>query len=106
MHSAASSSSLYLAVVMDLSPEQIAEARKLDYAVATSRSLAGVHYESDNLAGLALGEEVVARELPDFLAQFASSPEEAAQIRSATKAKIAKIRQDHNWLTYQPKGSE
>lgn len=103
MHSAASSSSLYLAVVMDLSPEQIAEARKLDYAVATSRSLAGVHYESDNLAGLALGEEVVARELPDFLAQFASSPEEAEQIRASTKAKIARIREGHNWLTYEPK---
>lgn len=105
MHSAASSSSLYLAVVMDLSPEQIAEARRLDYAVATSRSLAGVHYESDNLAGLALGEEVVARELPDFLAQFASSSEEAEQIRASTKAKIAKIRKDHNWLTYEPKSS-
>jgi hypothetical protein len=103
MHSAASSSSLYLAVVMDLSPEQIAEARRLDYAVATSRSLAGVHYESDNLAGLALGEEVVARELPDFLAQFASSPEEAEQIRTATREKIATIREDHNWLTYKPK---
>lgn len=102
MHSAASSSSLYLAVVMDLNPEQIAEARRLDYAVATSRSLAGVHYESDNLAGLALGEEVIARELPDFLAQFASSSEEAEAIRAKTAAKIAQIRKDHDWLSYEP----
>ena len=43
MHSAASSASLYMAVLMDLSPEQIAEAQKMDFAVATFRSAAGVH---------------------------------------------------------------
>ena len=91
MHSAASSSSLYLAVLMDLTPEQLAEARKLDYAVAHFRSMAGVHYETDNRAGLALGQEVIAKQLPEYLAQFGADPE-------AVKAKIEKIR--HDWYEY------
>merc|ERR1719401_1287375 len=67
MHSASSSASMFLPVVMDLTREQELEARRLDYAVAASRSLAGVHYHSDNLAGLAIGQEIVAERLPDFL---------------------------------------
>ena len=91
MHSAASSASLYLAVLMDLTPEQLAEARKLDYAVAHFRSMAGVHYETDNRAGLALGQEVIAKQLPEYLAQFGADPE-------AVKAKIEKVR--HDWYEY------
>jgi hypothetical protein len=91
MHSAASSSALYMAVVMDLSPEQIAEAKRMDYAVATFRSAAGVHYDTDNRAGLALGQEVVAKQLPDFLAQYGADPD-------AVRAKIEKVR--HDWYAY------
>lgn len=94
MHSAASSASLYLAVLMDLSPEQLAEAKKLDYAVAHFRSMAGVHYETDNRAGLALGQEVIAKQLPEYLAQFGADPE-------AVKAKIEKVR--HDWYAYEAK---
>lgn len=89
MHSAASSASLYLAVLMDLSPEQLDEARKLDAAVATFRSMAGVHYDTDNRAGLALGQEVIARQLPDYLAQFGADPD-------VVRAKIERVRLD--WL--------
>ncbi len=76
---------------MDLSPEQIAEARKLDYAVATFRSVAGVHYDSDNRAGLALGQEVIAKQLPEVLARFGADP-------AAVRAKIEKVR--HDWFKY------
>ena len=64
MHSAASSASLYLAVVLNLDELQTAEAIALDCAVASFRTFAGVHYESDNLAGLSIGQEVIRRELP------------------------------------------
>jgi hypothetical protein len=94
MHSAASSSSLYMAVVMDLKPEQIAEARRLDYAVATFRSAAGVHYDTDNRAGLALGQEVIAQQLPEMLAEYGADPD-------AVRAKIEKVR--HDWYAYEGK---
>jgi hypothetical protein len=97
MHSAASSSSLYMAVVMDLSPQQIAEARRMDYAVATFRSAAGVHYDTDNRAGLALGQEVVARQLPEFLAQYGADPD-------AVRAKIERVR--HDWYAYESKQAQ
>jgi hypothetical protein len=85
---------LYLAVVLDLTPEQIKEARRLDYAVATFRSVAGVHYDTDNRAGLTLGQEVMARQLPDYLAKFGADPEKV-------RAKIAQVR--HNWFAYTAK---
>lgn len=69
MHSAASTSSLYLAVVLDLTDEQHMEAIKLDCAVASFRTYAGVHYESDNQAGLAMGQSVIAKLLPAMLAE-------------------------------------
>uniref|UniRef100_A0A6U5LYN7 Ricin B lectin domain-containing protein n=1 Tax=Corethron hystrix TaxID=216773 RepID=A0A6U5LYN7_9STRA len=67
MHSAASSISLWLPVVLNLSPEQEAEARHVDYAVSYARTIAGVHYTTDNIAGLALGQEIIAQKLPTLL---------------------------------------
>jgi hypothetical protein len=67
MHSAASSASAYLPTLMDLTYHQVAETRKLDYAVAVSRSVAGVHYPSDNIAGLMLGQQIVVDKLPGLL---------------------------------------
>ena len=34
--------------------------------------------------------------------EFASSLEEAKTIRAATKAKIAKVREGHDWHSYKP----
>merc|ERR1719190_182344 len=67
MHSAASSASVYLPVVLNLTASQLLEAQRVDCAVATFRSFAGVHYESDNMAGLAVGQEVIRVELPKML---------------------------------------
>jgi len=67
MHSAASSASAYLPTLMDLTYDKVAETRKLDYAVAVSRSVAGVHYPSDNIAGLMLGQQIVVDKLPGLL---------------------------------------
>lgn len=93
MHSAASSASLYLAVVLDLTPSQLREARLLDCAVASFRSIAGVHYESDNMAGLAIGQEVLRRELPSFLSEHFGSDE------AVVRAKIDAVIAAHDWRT-------
>ncbi|MEQ9496047.1 MAG: hypothetical protein RIT81_04290 [Deltaproteobacteria bacterium] len=88
MHSAASISSMVLAVMFDLNPEQLTEARNLDYAVATFRTVAGVHFESDNIAGLQIGQKVIEDWLPGFLQDCAGADPDAV------RAKIAKIKYD------------
>ena len=89
MHSAASISSMVLAVLLDLDEAQLREAQNLDYAVATFRTAAGVHFETDNLAGLEIGQRAIEAWLPDFLAQCAGADPEVV------RAKIERVR--HDW---------
>jgi len=67
MHSASSASSFWLSVILDLSPQQLCDARMLDWSVAYARTVAGVHYPSDNIAGLMVGQGILAQILPDYL---------------------------------------
>lgn len=67
MHSASSSASLWLNVVANLTDEQKCEIRKLDYAIAFARTVAGVHYSDDNIAGLVVGQEILSLRLPEYL---------------------------------------
>lgn len=83
MHSAISCSSVYLPVVLDLTEAQVEEARRLDYCVAWFRTLAGVHYLSDNVAGLALGQRCVQQDLPELLSRATGAS--AAAVRSEAK---------------------
>lgn len=92
MHSAASSASLWLSVVMDLTEEQVDEARRLDFAVSRFRSFAGVHYDSDNRAGLMIGQNVVAKMLPEFLANVTGAN------KTKVEQKIEQYRTD--WFAY------
>jgi membrane-associated phospholipid phosphatase len=69
MHSASSASSLWLAVVADLTADQYCQALRTDYAVAFARTVAGVHYTTDNIAGLNLGQKVLANKLADHLSE-------------------------------------
>jgi hypothetical protein len=64
----------------------------MDYAVATARTVAGVHYRSDNLAGLNLGQNLLAQALPKHLADVYGSNE------TAVREKVRKFR--FNWNTY------
>lgn len=88
MHSAASISSMVLGVLLDLDEGQLQEARNMDYAVASFRTVAGVHFETDNLAGLEIGQQAIEAWLPDFLAQCAGADPDVI------RAKIEKIRYD------------
>lgn len=91
MHSAASVASFWLAIVMDLDQEQLCEAMALDFGVAYGRTIAGVHFPTDNTAGLNLGQELLARKLPGYLAErYGSDPD-------AVRAKILQYR--FNWET-------
>lgn len=101
MHSAASTASVYLPIVLNLTAAQLRETQLLDCAVASFRSFAGVHYESDNMAGLAIGQEVVRKELPGMLyREYGSSP-------AAVRAKLEKLisgglypgHTGHDWRT-------
>merc|ERR550539_2038360 len=94
MHSAASTASLFLPVVLNLTAAQIRETQLVDCAVATFRSFAGVHYETDNMAGLAIGQEVIRRELPEMLRRnYGSSA-------TAVREKLSRvIDQGHDWRT-------
>jgi len=56
MHSAASSASLWFAVVANLTEAQYCEVLRTDFAVAYARTCAGVHYPADNIAGLNMGQ--------------------------------------------------
>lgn len=118
MHSAASSASLWLAVVANLTDEQYCQVLRTDYAVAYARTVAGgkldlqsflyvfcmnifltllccsVHYPSDNIAGLNMGQNVVAHELAGHLAEVYGAD------KAAVEAKIARLRFD--WATYFP----
>jgi hypothetical protein len=93
MHSAAASSSFWLDVVLELSPEQRCEARMLDYSVSFARTVAGVHYEGDNLTGLTVGQEILAQRLPDILArEYGSDP-------AKVQARVKEMRFD--WTTFE-----
>ena len=97
MHSAASAASFWLDFVMDLTEDQLCEARMLDYSVSYARTVAGVHYPSDNIAGLIAGEEILARKLPDLL------HEEYGSDKDYVKDVIRKKKQERkfDWSTFE-----
>jgi hypothetical protein len=92
MHSAKSASSLWLAVIAKLTPAQYCQALRTDFAVGYARIVSGVHYPSDNIAGLNIGQTVIAEELADHLARTYGANKTAAE------AKINKLRFD--WKTF------
>jgi membrane-associated phospholipid phosphatase len=95
MHSAASSASFWLAVALDLSEDQYCEALRVDYAVSYARTVAGVHYPTDNIAGLNLGQQIMAEQLAHHFERKYGSD------RDEVQAKIDGLRFD--WANFNPK---
>ncbi|KAL3940470.1 MAG: hypothetical protein SGARI_000952 [Bacillariaceae sp.] len=81
MHSAASTLSFWLPVVVKLTPAQYCEALRVDYAVSYARTVAGVHYPQDNYAGLNLGKEVILEKFPDMMYERYGADPEAVRSR-------------------------
>jgi hypothetical protein len=90
MHAASSAASLWMAVVMDLTPAQHCQVKALDYSIAYARTIAGVHFPTDNIVGLNIGQEILANVLPGYLEQKYGSD------RNAVSNKIAQLRFDWN----------
>ena len=95
MHSAASSASLWMSVVFDLTPRQYCQAKLTDYAVSYGRLVAGVHYDTDNIDGLNMGQAVIADALADKLVERFGAD------RAAVEKKIEAMRFD--WNTFDPR---
>lgn len=64
MHSAGSAMSTWLPAIMELSEEEYCQVLLTDYWVSYARTVAGVHYVTDNIAGLTIGSKVVAEKMP------------------------------------------
>ena len=79
MHSAASCASFWMSVVFDLTDAQYCEALLTDYIVSYARTVAGVHYPTDNIVGLNLGQEMLADLLVDHLVDRYDADEQAAR---------------------------
>jgi hypothetical protein len=69
MHSAGSTLSYWLPAIAKVTPYQYCEALRVDYATAYGRTVAGVHYQMDNIAGLNIGQRIIREQLPDMLAE-------------------------------------
>jgi len=54
---------------MNLTDRQLCEAKKVDFAVAFARTVAGVHFEDDNMAGLNMGQIIVSNAIPMHFAE-------------------------------------
>jgi hypothetical protein len=94
MHSAASSASFWLAVALDLKEDQYCEALRVDYAVSYARTVARVHYPTNNIAGLNLGQQSMAEQLADhFESKYGSD-------HNVVQAKINGLWFD--WATFDP----
>ena len=59
MHSAGSTVSYWLPAIAQITGEDYCEALRVDYAVSYGRTVARVHYQLDNLAGLNIGQRLV-----------------------------------------------
>merc|ERR1719468_125174 len=105
MHSAASSLSSWLDVVANLTPRQRAEIRLLDFSVSQFRTFAGVHYRTDNRAGLALGRDILKEKLPGYLAsRYSCDANSSYNIKTYVAQKINTLAAEHplDWATWEP----
>lgn len=96
MHGAGSTASLWLTMVANLTDDQYCQALLwTDWAVAYGRTVAGVHYKNDNIAGLNIGQQIITEKLPGHLFRMHGAN------RKAVQKKIWSLRFD--WNMFNPK---
>lgn len=77
----------------------------LDYSIAYWRTFAGVHYATDNRAGLALGQYIIKKKIPEHLADMYSCDQDSKiEIERYVKSKIQSMEatQPLDWSTWTP----
>lgn len=71
----------------------------LDFGVSYGRTIAGVHFPTDNTAGLNLGQEMLVRNLPGYLREkFGADVPNAVRYEQNIRDKIAGL--EHDWVKY------
>lgn len=80
MHGAAAGAGLLFPILFDLTPEEEEEVRRTVLNIAMFRNVAGVHYESDSLMGIQIGEMVLAEKLPEFLEGYGAIKSDIEQL--------------------------
>ena len=70
MHSAASNWSFVSQIIYKATAQMVCEAIKVDYAVSKARTVAGVHFITDNIDGLNIGQEQAARFLEYYFMEM------------------------------------
>jgi len=85
MHSGAGNLSFWLQIVMNLTPRQLCEAKRVDYAVGFAKVVAGVNFSDDIIAALNMGQVAISKVLPDFFANKFGSNIDAVRTKVAKK---------------------
>lgn len=80
MHGAAAGAGLLFPILFDLTLEEEEEVRRTVLNIAMFRNVAGVHYESDSLMGIQIGEMVLAEKLPEFLEGYGAIKSDIEQL--------------------------
>jgi len=70
MHSAASNYSFLLQISSKATPQMVCEAIKVDFAVSKARTAAGVHFVTDNIDGLNIGQEQASLLFPTYFKEM------------------------------------
>ena len=67
---------MWLGVVLNLTPAQLCQVKLMDHAVAFARTVSGVHFRTDDIAGLNLGQIIIKDKLPEHLnMRYGSDPD-------------------------------
>lgn len=97
MHSAGSTCSLWVPALYKITAEQYFQLVLTDYAVAFARTVAGVHYKQDNIAGLNIGQRIIKEKLPEYVkTNYGPTSEEINKIERRLKAL------SFDWNEYDP----
>jgi hypothetical protein len=64
---------------MNLTEEQLCEARRVDWGVSYGRTVSGVHFAKDNTDGLKLGQYILEKTLADYLNKVYGSNKKVVQ---------------------------
>jgi len=66
---------------VQLTGEQYCEALRVDYATAYARTVAGVHYPQDNIAGLNIGQRILLEKFPAMMVEKYGYQQEKLEAR-------------------------
>jgi len=92
MHASLSGLSIIFGILFDLTDSQLEEVKRTAANIALFRDYGGVHYRTDSLIGLDIGEKIIADNLYTYLEYFASEAgHELALSKEEVEGSAAKL---------------